>query len=184
MNLKVIPTHTIKKQMNHCVIHYPSGCHPLHRAEMWQIPSLINVEAAAVNIFISAHAPCSKHIQGDFKLYKLNSYLLRQLSMPTPSPFLHQHLLFSPLPPRCSFPSLPHCWNGIWAFGVHMAANESRGLKVSVLFQWFTLGKVWANPLTAWRHTIWYEGWLISDHQLYKHGAREEDSLRGLMQHK
>lgn len=124
--------------------------------EMWRIPSLINVQTAPINIFISAYAPCWKHIQRDFKLYELISYLLRQLSTPTPplpppnifsSSFLScAHLLLS------IFSISPHCRNGIWAFGVHTAGNQSW---VSVPFESFSLEKVWANPLTAWRHTIW-----------------------------
>lgn len=124
--------------------------------EMWQIPSLINVEAAPINIFISAYAPCWKHIQRDFKLYELISYLLRQLSTSTP-PLPPPNIFSSPSSPvRISFPPFfsisPHCRNGIWAFRVHTAGNESW---VSVPFESFSLGKVWANPLTAWRHTIW-----------------------------
>lgn len=127
--------------------------------EMWQIPSLINVATSPINIFISACAPCWKHIQGDFKLYELISYLLRQLSMPATSPS-SPNLPFLPPLPLCSFPSF-HFFrfftlqNGIWVFGVHTAGNEAWGLKVSVLFQSFILGKVCANPLTAWSHTIW-----------------------------
>lgn len=97
--------------------------------EMWRIPSLINVEAAPINIFISAYAPCWKHIQRDFKLYELISYLLRQLSMPTP-PLLPPNIFSSPSSPALiSFPPFfsisPHCRNGIWAFGVHTAGNKS-----------------------------------------------------------
>ena len=98
--------------------------------EIWRIPSLINVEAAPINIFISAYAPCWKHIQGDFKLYELISYLLRQLSMPTPtslsSPYIFSshspslpplHMLISFPPFFFFFPSIsPHCRNGIGAF--------------------------------------------------------------------
>lgn len=128
--------------------------------EMWQIPSLINVETSPINIFISSCAPCWKHIQGDFKLYELISYLLRQLSMPTTSPS-SPNLPFLPPLPLCSFPSCHFFFrfftlqNGIWVFGVHTAGNEAWGLKVSVLFQSFSLGKVCANPLKAWSHTIW-----------------------------
>lgn len=53
-------------------------------AEIWRLPSLINVKAAPINIFISAWAPCWKHILGDFSLYELISYLQRQLNMPSP----------------------------------------------------------------------------------------------------
>lgn len=72
--------------------------------EMWRIPSLINVEAAPINIFISAYAPCWKHIQGDFKLYELISYLLRQLSVPTPSPSSPNIFSSSSSPMLISFP--------------------------------------------------------------------------------
>lgn len=74
-------------------------------AEIWWLPSLINVQAAPINIFISAYAPCWKPIQGDFKLYELIPYLLRQLSMPTPSlntsflPPSSSPVLISSLPP-------------------------------------------------------------------------------------
>lgn len=111
-------------------------------AEIWWLPSLINVQAAPINIFISAYAPCWKPIQGDFKLYELIPYLLRQLSMPTPSlntsflPPSSSPVLISSLPPPPPQVS-PHCRNGIWAFGVHAAGNESWGLKVSVPFQSF-----------------------------------------------
>lgn len=105
--------------------------------EIWWLASLSNVEAAPINIFISAYTPCWKHIQGDFKLYELISYLLRQLSMQTSS----LNIFFSPTssPALISFPSIsPHCRNGIWAFGVHAAGNESGELKVSVPFQSFS----------------------------------------------
>ncbi len=72
--------------------------------EMWRIPSLINVEAAPINIFISAYAPCWKHIQGDFKLYELISYLLRQLSVPTPSSSSPNIFSSSSSPMLISFP--------------------------------------------------------------------------------
>ena len=99
--------------------------------EIWRIPSLINVEAAPINIFISAYAPCWKHIQGDFKLYELISYLLRQLSMPTPTSLSTPYIFSShspspPTPHAHLLPSMffffflyisPHCRNGIGAFG-------------------------------------------------------------------
>lgn len=127
--------------------------------EIWRIPSLINVEAAPINIFISAYAPCWKRIQGDFKLYELISYLLRQLSMPTPtspsSPYIFSshspppHMLISFPPFFFFFPPFLHTAEmGLERSGVHAAANESRGLKVPVPFQSFSLGKVWAKKPT------------------------------------
>lgn len=53
-------------------------------AEIWRLPSWINVKAAPINIFISAWAPCWKHILGDFSLYELISYLQRQLNTLAP----------------------------------------------------------------------------------------------------
>lgn len=70
--------------------------------EMCRIPCVINVAASPINIFISAYAPCWKHIQGDFKLYELISYLLRQLSMPSASSASPTLLFFPP-----SFPCVP-----------------------------------------------------------------------------
>lgn len=128
--------------------------------KMWQIPSLINVEAAAINIFISAYAPRWKHIQGDFKLYELISYPLRQLSIPAPSSSSSSNIFSSPLSPLCPspslhpFPFLHTAEMGFELLGFTRRATESWGLKVSVPFQSFSLGKVWANPLTARSHMI------------------------------
>lgn len=96
--------------------------------EMWQIPSLINVETSPINIFISACAPCWKHIQGDFKLYELISYLLRQLSMPATSP----NLPFLPPLPLCSFPSF-HFFSFLhtaeWDLSIWGSHSGQRGLR-------------------------------------------------------
>lgn len=99
--------------------------------EMWQIPSLINVETSPINIFISACAPCWKHIQGDFKLYKLISYLLRQLSMPTISPS-SPNLPFLPPLPLCSFPSFnffPFLHTAEWDLSIWGSHSGQRGLR-------------------------------------------------------
>ena len=139
--------------------------------EIWRIPSLINVEAAPINIFISAYAPCWKHIQGDFKLYELISYLLRQLSMPTPTslstPYIFSSHSPSPPPPHAHllpsmffffFPlhfSTLQKWD--WSIrGFTWRPTSLEDLKFPFRFNRLVWGKFERkNPLTAWRHTIW-----------------------------
>lgn len=114
-------------------------------AEMWRIPSLINVEAAPINIFISAYAPCWKHIQGEFKLYELISYLLRQLSMPTPSPFSPNIFSFpfspmlSSIPPL--FPFLHTAEMGFEHLGFTRRATSLEDLKFLFRFNRLVWGK-------------------------------------------
>lgn len=85
----VLKTHA---HIRHSIIYKPSGLgwgsggDTFVAKELRWRPSSINVEAAAINIFLSAHAPCWKYIQGDFKLHVLIPYLLRQPSMPTTPP--------------------------------------------------------------------------------------------------
>lgn len=120
--------------------------------EIWRIPSLINVEAAPINIFISAYAPCWKHIQGDFKLYELISYLLRQLSMPTPtspsSPYIFSshssppHMLISFPPFFFFFPRFSTLQKWDWSVrGFTLRPTSLEDLKFPFRFNRLVWGK-------------------------------------------
>lgn len=124
-------------------------------AEIWRLPSLINVKAAPINIFISARAPRWKHILGDFSLYELISYLQRQLNMPPP-PFVASS--FPPAPSELvSFPIFPPFLHSAEKECEHLGftrrATDLEDWKFP--FQSFSFAKVWVNPLTARRHAIW-----------------------------
>lgn len=129
----------------------PSSAPP----EIWRLPSLIKVRATLINIFISAWAPCWKHVLGDFDLYELISCLQRQLNMPPP--FCSIFFFFPPGPSELV--------SSIFRLFLHSVEKRCEHLGFTrratnlgdgkFPFQSFSFAKVWVNPLTARRQAIW-----------------------------
>ena len=183
-------THTCKIPLYHSFpLRAPSAAPP----EIWRLPSLINGEAAPINIFISACAPCWKHIQGGFKLYELTSYLLRQLSMPTPSPnfsspysssmlYLLPSFFFPFFLPPLRF--LHSAEMGFELLGFTRRATSREDLKFQFRFHHLVLGKFeWTHSQPGDTQYDAKAGSYLITGRVNTEG-REEDSPRWLTQRK